>query len=136
MAYKVTCLTNKAYTAWGQPYSDFRWNDFWETVFELIKKELRDADYIHLSKPQRQKTLVYIIYWFDTNILQKFPIDDVKIKDETFDVNMRILCGMVDKLEYDKEFKIKLVECFHDTFKRFYIKWMDWRCLRIWKLPF
>jgi hypothetical protein len=135
-SFKVTHLTNRVYTQWGQLYSSIKWNCFWDNILKQVEKELTENDYIHLSKQQRQKTLVYIIYWFDINILQKFPIDDTKIKDETFDVNMRIICGMVNNLNYDNDFKIKIVECFHDAFKRFYIEWMNWRCLRIWNLPF
>lgn len=122
-------LTDKVYTSWGVRYKLFNWRPEWYTFIRIQNRECKEKQRIHLTN----LTVKHVIYWFDTNILQRIGID----KEPTIKVRIRIVCGMVNKLDYiPRPMKIEFMECIWDTYKKFYKEWTEYYCREILELPF
>lgn len=137
--YPVYCLTNRAFTKWGERYSKIEWCNYWATVLETCHLErIRKVHNIHSDN---KLTLTHIVYWFDINILQQFPLTE-QVDDSTLDVRMRIVCGMInklistDKIKYSDTFKQETINALQDTYRKFYNKWWDWYSINVLELPF
>lgn len=124
----IHSLTNKVYTSWGIRYSLFNWRPEWYTFIRIGNRECNKDEFHCIST-----SVKYIIYWFDTNILQKIGID----KEPTLRVRIRIVCGMVNNLHYiPRPMKIEFMECIWDIYKKFYKEWNEYYCKKILELPF
>ena len=118
----VTYLSNKVYTPWGKRYSSMNWREDWKIFIRLAEKEITSKSF------KETKSINHIIYWFDTEILQKIHVD----KKVTLDVRIRIVCGMVNKVSYQtmsRELKQNFIECIWDAY-------IDYHCRYILGLPF
>ena len=83
-------LTNRVYTPWGKQYQSFHWRASW---------------WVYTNLEKTHESVRHIIYWFDTNILQRIG-KDTKF---TLDVRIRIVCGMVNKLSSNRNIYIKVL---------------------------
>lgn len=125
----VNALTDKVYTSWGKQYNTFNWNIEWNVFIKISNKEVNTKEFLE-NKPVR-----HIIYWYDTNILQKIGIDS----KFTLDVRIRIICGMINKLDSNKitfQMKITFMECIWDTYRKFIKDYNNYYCKNILHLPF
>lgn len=125
----VNALTNKVYTPWGKRYNIFNWNKEWNTFIKISNKEVYTKEFTE-NKPVR-----HIIYWYDANILQRISIDS----KFTLDVRIRIVCGMINKLNSNKiTFRMKIIfmECIWDTYREFTRDYSNYYCKNILNLPF
>ena len=125
----VTCLSNKVYTPWGKQYSSMSWREDWNIFIRLAEKEVTSKSF------KETKSINHIIYWFDTEILQKIHVD----KKVTLDVRIRIVCGMVNKISYQtmsRELKQNFMECIWDAYQKFSKDYIDYHCRYILGLPF
>lgn len=125
----VNALTNKVYTPWGKRYNIFNWNKEWDTFIKISDKEVYTKDFTE------NKHVRHIIYWYDTNILQRISIDS----KFTLDVRIRIVCGMINKLNSNKiTFRMKIIfmECIWDTYREFTRDYSNYYCKNILNLPF
>lgn len=124
----IHSLTNKVYTSWGVRYTLFNWRPEWYTFIRIQNREC-NKDWFHYN----DDSVKHIIYWFDTNILQKIGID----KEPTLRVRIRIVCGMVNKINYIPwPMKREFMECIWDTYRKFYKEWNEYYCKKILELPF
>lgn len=131
----IHSLTNEIYTSWGVRYELFNWRPEWYTFIRIQNREVgptRDRtgkDWFHYYGP----SVHHIIYFFDTHILQRIGID----KEPTLKVRIRIVCGMVNKLDYiPRPMKIEFMECIWDAYRKFYKEWNEYYCKKILELPF
>ena len=125
----VTCLSNKVYTPWGKQYSSMNWREDWNIFIRLAEKEVTSKSF------KETKSINHIIYWFDTEILQKIHVD----KKVTLDVRIRIVWGMVNKISYQtmsRELKQNFMECIWDAYQKFSKDYIDYHCRYILELPF
>jgi len=124
----IHSLTDKVYTSWGVRYELFNWRPEWYTFIRIQNRECNKDRFYYISN-----SVKYIIYWFDTNILQKIGID----KEPTLRVRIRIVCGMVNKINYIPwPMKREFMECIWDTYRKFYKEWNEYYCKKILELPF
>lgn len=124
----IHSLTNKVYTSWGVRYELFNWRPEWYTFIRIQNRECNKDEFHCISD-----SVKHIIYWFDTNILQKIGID----KEPTLRVRIRIVCGMVNKINYIPwPMKREFMECIWDTYRKFYKEWNEYYCKKILELPF
>lgn len=137
----INSLTNYIYTPWGVRYNQFNWRNEWYCFLNINKKQVKslgiysELDYIHNCNTKSKYTTAHLLYWFDTNILQRISKDST----QTLDVRVRILCGMVNKIsprELTIPMKQKFMECIWDTYRKFNGSWIDYECLNIFGLPF
>lgn len=122
-------LTNKTYTPWGKQYKQFHWKSSWWVFINFANKERATMEFNEV------KPVNHIIYWFDTEVLQKIGKDTVF----TLDVRIRIVCGMINKLPYNKismDMKREFMECIWDTYQKFSRDYMDYYCMYVIELPF
>lgn len=123
----IHSLTNKVYTSWGVRYELFNWRPEWYTFIRIQNRECNKNKFHCIY------SVKYIVCWFDTNILQKIGID----KEPTLRVRIRIVCGMVNKIDYIPwTMKRELMECIWDTYRKFYKEWNEYYCKKILELPF
>lgn len=95
-------LTNRVYTPWGKQYQSFHWRASW---------------WVYTNLEKTHESVRHIIYWFDTNILQRIG-KDTKF---TLDVRIRIVCGMVNKLSSNRisiAMKREFMECIWDAYQK------------------
>lgn len=124
----IHSLTDKVYTSWGVRYELFNWRPEWYTFIRIQNRECNKDSFHYISD-----SIKYIIYWFDTNILQKIGID----KEPTLRVRIRIVCGMINKINYIPwPIKREFMECIWDTYRKFYKEWNEYYCKKILELPF
>lgn len=125
----INSITNHTHTSWGMPYTAINWLPEWYTFVKLQNKEIKQRDF------NERKDVAYIVYWFDTNILQKIGIDKLK----TLRVRLRIICGMINKLPYtyiSRPMKMAFMECIWDTYKKFNREYYEYYYKYIIGLPF
>jgi CRISPR/Cas system CSM-associated protein Csm5 (group 7 of RAMP superfamily) len=125
----IYCLTNHVYSTTGKLYSSYNWNLDWNIFVKIAYNERKITNF------KDAKPVNHIIYWFDTNILQRIRKDS----KTTLDVRVRIICGMINKLDANKvsfELKIRFMECIWDTYKEFSRDWEEWHAKWILGLPF
>lgn len=125
----IYCLTNRVRSTTGKLYSLYNWNPDWNIFLKMAINECRTMSFKAIKPVNR------IICWFDRNILQRIG-EDSKI---TLDVRVRIVCGMINKLDANKvsfELKIRFMECIWDTYKEFSRDWWEWHAKWILGLPF
>lgn len=128
----VYSLTNHIYTTWGVKYSSFNWRPEWYTFLRIQKRELKELEFHESFKIQ---TVKYLVFWFDTQILQKIGVD----KDLTLKVRIRILCGLINNTPTSvltRPMKIEFMECIWDTYNKFYKDWYKYYCRNVLELPF
>ena len=65
----ISCLTNYVYSTSGKLYSKFNWNPDWNIFVKIAYNERKTTDF------KDAKPVNHIIYWFDTNILQRIRKD-------------------------------------------------------------
>ena len=121
MSIKVRCISNNVYPKLGKRYDSFSWDEDWKIILGIIKKELNSIP-LHKSCKTilfSEYTLMYVIYWYDKNILQQ--IDKVTIFTPTLDVRLRIVQSLVDKLAFDDNLKRIIKQCLVNTYKEFRI---------------
>ena len=127
-------LYHGPYYVYGQKYSDVKWRNEWYTFLKLAEKE-REEYKFNSSFLQSYNSINHILYWFDANIIQSID----KVSKTTLNVRIRIICGMINKMQNKKitrEIKIELMECIWDAYNKLYQQYFDWYCLNILQLPF
>lgn len=125
----VTSLTNNVYTPWGKSYQKFRWNADWNIFIKIAERERKTSSF------KDTKSVNHIIYWFDTEVLQKINTE----RKVTLDVRIRIVCGMVNKVLHTKlswELKQRFMQCIWDAYQEFSRDYIEYNCRYILKLPF
>lgn len=113
-------LTNRVYTPWGKQYQSFHWRASW---------------WVYTNLEKTHESVRHIMYWFDTNILQRIG-KDTKF---TLDVRIRIVCGMVNKLSSNRisiAMKREFMECIWDAYQKFSKDYMEYHCRYELGLPF
>ncbi len=122
-------LTNQTHTKWGMPYSRINWSPDWYTFLKLQDKEIRELGINH------RKYIAFIIYWFDTKILQEIGV----AKDDTLWVRMRIVTCFVNKLPHTYAswyMRHAFIRCMIDTYQKFMHEWNEYYCRYVLGLPF
>lgn len=125
----IYSISNKIYTPWGKQYQLFHWKPSWWVFLKIAEKERQNLSF------KAKKPVNHILYWFDTNILQRIN------KDSTFtlDVRIRIVCGMINKLSPNKlslDMKREFMECIWDTYQKFSKDYIEYHCRYELGLPF
>ena len=113
-------LTNRVYTPWGKQYQSFHWRASW---------------WVYTNLEKTHESVRHIIYWFDTNILQRIGRDS----NFTLNVRIRIVCGMINKLNPAKismEMKREFMECIWDAYQKFSKDYIEYHCRYELGLPF
>lgn len=121
-AMVVYHLTNRVYTPWGKQYSMFHWRPSWWVFITIAAK-------------YNNKEVNHIIYWFDTNILNRISKDT----RQTLDVRIRIVCGMINKLnpaKMSRPMKQEFMECIWDAYMKFSKDYYEYHCKYELCLPF
>ena len=122
------------YYAYGQRYNSVNWRNEWYTFLKLAEKEREEYEF-NSSFLQSYNSINHILYWFDANVIQSID----KVSKTTLNVRIRIICGMINKMQNKKitrEIKIELMECIWDAYNKLYRQYFDWYCLNILQLPF
>ena len=111
-------------------------NRITDIIDELIEQYLEEDRY---NRPWiigfsggKDSTVLLTLVWIALQRIRK----DSKT---TLDVRVRIVCGMVNKLDANKvsfELKIRFMECIWDTYKEFSRDWEEWHAKWILGLPF
>ena len=125
----IYSITNRAYTPWGKRYNLFHWRASWWVYISLAERERKTLPF------KADKPVNHILYWFDTNILQRIG-KDTKF---TLDVRIRIVCGMVNKLSSNRisiAMKREFMECIWDAYQKFSKDYMEYHCRYELGLPF
>lgn len=117
----INCITNRVYTSWGKPYSNYQWDDIWITLLGMARKErqqIRPFNNNVSSFHKNSYSLDYIIYWFDYNVLQIIHVETYK----TSYVRLRIAQNLVDKTILSKypNIKNKVKDAFIDIYNQMY----------------
>lgn len=122
-------LTDYTHTTWGAKYSSFNWRPEWYVFIRMQNRELNTMPF-HVHKP-----VAHIIYFFDTNILQRFGKDS----EATLQVRIRIVCGLINKIPHtvmSRPMKLAFMECIWDAYKKFKAEWYEYYYRYILELPF
>lgn len=125
----TSCLTNHVYSTSGKLYSKFNWNPDWSIFIKIAANERKTMSFKAI------KPVNHIICWFDRNILQRIGKDS----KTTLDVRVRIICGMINKLDANKvsfKMKMRFMECIWDAYKEFSRDYFEWHAKWILGLPF
>lgn len=125
----IHALTNRVYTPWGKPYSKMCWRNSWNVYINLATRERKTSNFKEITP------INHIIYWFDTNILQRIGKDS----SNTLDVRIRIICGLINKLSHKEisiDMKREFMECIWDAYKKFSKDYVEWHCKYILSIPF
>ena len=103
-----------------------------EIIDQYAYADTSDRPWIIGFSGGKDSTVLLTLVWIALQRIRK----DSKT---TLDVRVRIVCGMVNKLDANKvsfELKIRFMECIWDTYKEFSRDWEEWHAKWILGLPF
>lgn len=117
----INCITDRAYTSWGKPYSKYQWDDIWITLLGMARKERKRIRPFNNNVNSFRKDLYsldHIIYWFDYNVLQTIRVETYR----TTNVRLRIAQNLVDRTILSKypNIKNKVKDAFIDIYHQMY----------------
>lgn len=138
---KVAFLCNNTFFQFGNyRYDSIKWLNEWYFILNLQDKYGNKAKTQSLDKSESE--FLHILYFYDRNILQCIygmsPIENSKNFATTM-VRLRIVCGMINKLDHNKfssYMKYWMMQCFWDTFYKVWKLHAEWHGRYIANLPF
>lgn len=138
---RVAFLCSNVFFQFGNyRYDSIKWLNEWYFILNLQDKYKDKVKKQALEKSENE--FLHILYFYDTNILQcirgKCRLENTKNFATTM-VRLRIVCGMVNKLDHTKfstDMKYWMMQCFWDTFYKVWKLHAEWYGRRIAKLPF
>ena len=138
---RVAFLCSNAFFQFGSyRYDSIKWLNEWYFILNLQDKYCNKAKTQPLDKSESE--FLHILYFYDRNILQCIcgmnPIENSRNFATTM-VRLRIICGMVNKLDHNKfsiDMKYWIMQCFWDAFYKVWKLHAEWYGRHIANLPF
>lgn len=138
---RVAFLCSNTFFQFGNyRYDSIKWLNEWYFILNLQGKYGNKAKTQSLDKSESE--FLHILYFYDRNILQCIygmsPIENSKNFATTM-VRLRIVCGMINKLDHNKfssYMKYWMMQCFWDTFYKVWKLHAEWYGRHIANLPF
>lgn len=138
---RIAFLCSNTFFQFGNyRYDSIKWLNEWYFILNLQDKYCNKAKTQSLDKSESE--FLHILYFYDRNILQCIygmsPIEDSKNFATTM-VRLRIVCGMINKLDHNKfssYMKYWMMQCFWDTFYKVWKLHAEWYGRHIANLPF